>query len=243
MFEDLAKDLEGVEAQEDRLGGYSPFEAGVYNAIVKAVYITDSQSSKSKCANIVLDIDGREFTDRVWFLRGQDGKPYYEKDGKKHMLPGFQIVNDLCLVITGHPLAENTPQEKTIKIYDHDAGGEVPKNLPVITQLLGQKVTVAIGKEVTNKQKKDEATGEYVDTDEKRVINSIRKCFHFETGKTVVELMSKANIEEADLFKTKWAEKNTGTEVNNFKEVGSAGPAAGSGAPAGGGGQKKSLFA
>jgi hypothetical protein len=245
MFKDLEAGLEGVQEQQDRLGGQYNLDSGVYDGTLKLAYITDSTRSKSKCLVSVIDIDGFELTTRTWYLNGE-GQPTYEKNGKKNMLPGYELVNDMHLVTTGQPITEAEVQDKTIKVWDADAQGEIEKNMPVVTTMLNKPITVAVLKVIENKSVKNESTGKYDPTNEKRTVNEIDKVFHTESRKTVVELMKKVDLPVEQLFITKWGEKNTGNDRDKFKPVGGPGaaPSSGTGSPAGGGsGAAKSLFA
>ena len=227
-----AEDLKDVEEQQDRLGGSYTLESGVYDATVKLAYIVGSQSSKSKCMVCVFDIDGFELTTREWFLTGA-GAPTYEKNNKKFMLPAYEKMNDLHLVTTGYDLTGSTVEDKTIKVWDADAGGEIDKNMPVVTSILNKRVSMAVLKVIENKQEKDESSGKYVPTEDKREVNEISKFFHIETGKTVVELKNKVDLPPEDLFKARWADKNTGKTQDRYKEPNTTGPArSGTGSPA-----------
>lgn len=223
-------DLEGVEDQQDRLGGSYTLDSGVYDGTVKLAYVVNASSSNSKCIVTVYEFDGKELTDRVWIFN-KAGKPTYEKNNKKFMLPGYEAMNDLALVTTGLPLTEQTIEEKTIKIWDSTEKKEVEKSVPCVTSIMGKQVTAGVIKAIVNKQAKD-ASGDYVDTDEQREINEISKFFHTESRKTVVELKSGTDLPEEDLFISKWGEKNSGATQNRFKPVTAAGAAAsGAGSP------------
>lgn len=244
MFKDLESKLEGVEEQQDRLGGQYTLESGVYDGTMKLAYITDSSRSKSKCLTTVIDVNGFELTTRTWFLNGE-GEPTYSRNGKTAMLPGYELINDMHLVTTGVAISEATVEDKTIKVWDSDAQGEIDKNLPVVTSMLGKPITIAVLKVIENKTAKNESTGEYENTAEKRTVNEIDKVFHTESRKTVVELMKKVDLPLDKLFITKWGDKNSGEERDRFKQpAGAAGPApgGGTGSPSQGSGAAKSLF-
>lgn len=231
------EDLQGVEEQQDRLGGQYTLDSGLYDATIKLAYVINSQSSQAKAVVTVLDINGFELTTRTW-VTNSAGKPTYEKNNKKFTLPGYESINDMCFMATGISLAEQTIEDKTIKVWDAGEQKEVDKNMPVITSVLGKPVTVGVLKVIENKQKKGD-DGKYHDTNEKREVNEIDKFFHTETKMTTVEAMKRVKIEPADLFYTKWGEKNTGETRDKFKEVSGAAPTSGSGAPPK---QSKSLF-
>lgn len=240
MFKNI--DTEGAEEQQDRLGGSYTIESGLYDGVIKLAYIMPTAKSESKCVVTVIDYGGREITDRTWIFN-KKGEAMYEKNGKKFVLPGFELINDLCLVATGFPLKEQKIENKVIKVWDAEAKSEVEKSMPVIMDLLGKTVSAAILKVIENKQEK---SGDgYADTNEKRELNQTDKFFHTATKKTVVELKKGVQVAEADLFYTKWGEKNSGVTRDNFKNVaGAAGgaPQGGSGAPPTSGAKTKSLF-
>lgn len=239
MFESI--DTTGVEEQQDRLGGGSyTVESGIYDAVIKLAYVVPAPSSKSQCIVTVMTIGDKEITERNWIFN-RDGEAFYTKNGKKFFLPGFEKMNDMCLLASGYPLAEQKIENKVIKVYDPEAKGEIDKNMPVITSILGKPVTVAIIKATENKQEKGN-DGAYHDTNDQREVNRFEKFFHTETKRTVVEVKSGASIGEADLFYTKWGEKNTGVTKEDFKSVTVGASQSGTGSPAKAPAQGKSLF-
>lgn len=243
MFENLDTELTGVEDQQDRLGGGGYLvESGIYAATVKLAYITEASGSKAKAMNLVLDVGGKEVRERIW-MTTKEGKPTYEKDKKRFMLPGFEMVNDLSYVTTGLPFSEQTIQNKVIKVYDYDAKAEVEKSLPVVTSILTKPLLAAILKVRENKREKDSA-GDYVDTAETREFNECDKFFHKDTEKTVVELKRGGNIAQADMFHTLWGAKNTGELRDRSKKVSGQAPAGqqSGGGKSSAGSASKSLF-
>lgn len=214
MFKDL--NLEGIEEEQDRLGGYTLLDSGVYDGTIELAYVVDSSKSKSKCIVTIIKYGDHEMTERNWITTGK-GDPYYEKNGKKFMMPSFELINGMCLLSTGSPLAEQDIEEKTINVWDNDAGKELPKSMPVIISLLGKKITAAILKQKVNKQ--EEKNGKWVDINESRLENITDKYFHTETKKTVTEIKKKVELDEKDMFYSLWSEKNTGVTRDRFKEV------------------------
>jgi hypothetical protein len=240
MFKDIENELQGVQEQEDRLGGGGYLvESGVYEAKVKMAYITTAASSAAKAMNLVLEVDGKELRERIW-MTNKLGKPTYEKEKKKFMLPGYEAVNDLCLVTTGHPFSEQEIVNKTIKVYDFEQKAEVEKNLPVVKSILTLPLYAAVLLVRENKTAKDDA-GDYVDTAETRDFNECDKFFHIKTKKTVVELKRGGDIKEEDMFISLWSEKNKGQLRDRSKKI--AGQAPAGSAAAKGGSTTKSLFA
>lgn len=138
---------------------------------------------------------------------------YMAKDPKtgqmtvKKYLPGFELINALCLMTLNKPLRDVGTEEKTIMLYDFEQRKEVPTAVPMITELLGKKITAGVIKQLVNKRAKDPGTGKYVSITETKEENEIDKFFHFPSGLTVTEAKAKAT---EPVFKQKWAEKWTG---------------------------------
>lgn len=211
-------DTANVTADKDILGGgYSPLETDIYEATIKAVYITVSRSG-AMAANLVADIDGREYREQLW-ITNREGKPYYlsKKSGEKIFLPGFTIMNDICLCTTGKELKQLEPELRTVKIYDFDTKQELPKEVPTIVELQDCVVDLGIVYEVIDKTAKNDA-GVYVPTGETKEQNVINKVFHHESHRTVNE----AREHKDASFYDKWLEKNKGQIRNRAKGVAEA---------------------
>jgi hypothetical protein len=179
---------DGLEESEDRLGGFSVFESDIYTGVIKVAYAGQSAEGAQN-VTLILDFGGREYRETVyvtnkkgenWFVpKDKDGKEIKDADGKKPKrmpLPGFTTIDDICLIASDKPLAEQTDEEKMVKIYDYDLKKEVPKSVPVLTDLTGQKVSLAISKVIRNKAKKG-SDGKYNDIAETREENAIEKAF------------------------------------------------------------------
>jgi len=244
MFGNFTND--GLEEAGDRLGGGFIFETGVYAGKLTMAYAGQSgaQGSKATSITVLIDIDGKEFKETVW-ISNRDGENSYadkQDKNKKHPLPGFTTIDDLCLVSTGYGLADQDVEDKVVKIYNFDDKKDVPTNVPVLVNLLGKDVLVAITRQTVDKQRKTDAG--YVNTGETRDENTIEKFFHVDTRRTVTEI--KQQIDEP-IFIDAWAGKNTGKTRNKAKGAdGKTGaPGGHAGAPGATGGQQKpknSLF-
>lgn len=242
MFGKLTTD--GLEETGDRLGGGGVLDSGVYEGTIKAAYAGKSQSSDAQSITVMIDINGREFRETYWVTNKNGENFYLDKNDKKKKvpLPGFTAADDLCLLATGHPLAEQEVEEKVLNLYDFTERKEVPQNVPVLTGLTGKSIRVGIIRQVVDKTQKNDA-GVYVPTGETREENIADKFFHAESKRTVTEFRQK--IEEP-IFHDKWAEKNTGTvRDRSTKGAGAQGGAPGRpGAPASAAAAPKtSLFA
>ena len=185
MFNDLR--TEGLEESQDRLGGGFIKESDIYTGTVKVAYGTKSKKGAT-ALNLVLDFEGKEYKETV-YVSNKDGKNYWvdTKNGNKHIpLPGFTVAEELCIIITNKPLADQTVEDKMVNVWDPDLKKEVPKSVPVLTELTGQTVSVGILKQLENKSESD-GNGGYTPTAETRETNTIDKVFHTETRLTYPE--------------------------------------------------------
>jgi len=219
MFNNLTD--QGLEKAEDRLGGgFSPRETDIYTFKIKAAYAGKSQGGAMNVSLIAVDSQG-EYRETI-YITNKKGENFFVKDGKKIPLPGFTIINDLCLIATGEPLSEQETEEKVINLYDFEAKKEVPTSVPMIMALVGAEVSLAIQKNLEDKKEKD-AAGDYAPTGETRETNTISKVFHTETKMTVVEALEGA--EEAKFWDA-WLEKNKGKVFDRTqKDAGGGKPA------------------
>ena len=242
----LFKDMKstGMEAATDRLGGFQAQETDIYQATIKNLYVTES-SKGAMAVTLIADLGGdKEYRETFYISSGREKgqKNYYEKNGKKYPLPGFTVVNDLCLIATEKELCELEPEEKVVKIYDPEAKEEVNKSVPVITEALGKKVALGILKQLENKNEKD-ANDNYVATAETKETNVVDKVFHPDLKVTV----SEARKGEEATFWDAWLKRNQG-QTRDRREIkdGESAPKGKPGTPPKAGGAaaapRKSLF-
>ena len=233
IFSNLSS--KGLETQTDTLGGYSPLESGAYDAEIKALYVTTSASG-AMALNLVADVEGREYRETI-YITNKNKENFFTsaKTGKKVPLPGFTIINDLCLCAIGKELCELETETKVVKVYDFETKQELPKEVPMVTDVLGSRVCLGILKEVVDKNVK--SGDSYVPSGETREQNTINKVFHAETHMTVKEALD--GKKEA-IFYDKWVKKHAGQTVNRSK--GATGTAGAPKKPAAAAAPKKSLF-
>ena len=240
LFAALKND--GLEETSDRLGGYQPLQSGIYTGTIKAAYAGQSAGGAHN-VSLIIDVAGQEYRETL-YITNKKGENFYVKDGKKIPLPGFTTVDDICLVTSGKPLSEQTGEDKVIKLYDKDAKKELPKTVPMLTELLGLQVTLGILRQTVNKTEK--VGDDYVPIADTRDQNVIDKVFHTETKMTVAE--ARQGAEEAK-FHDSWKERNEGKTQDRRELKDGAGGQAGApkrpgAAPtaAAGGTERKSLF-
>ena len=249
VFGNLTND--GLEETNDRLGGFNVRDTDAYEATIKVAYAGQSAGG-ARNVTVVVELPDGEYSETIyvtnkkgenWFLNQND-------KSKKVPLPGFTTIDDICLVTTGKPLSEQDSEEKVVKVYDYDEKKELPKSVPVLTELTGKPVILGILKSVVDKNVKNDSTGEYEPSGETREENTIEKVFHHPSKVTVVEAREaqKAGRDAEAVFYDKWVEKNKGVTRNKAKGASGNGGNSGrpgGGAPQAGGGQQKktnSLF-
>lgn len=208
---------------EDIVGGFSPLATNVYSGKIKLVYMGQSNKG-AECVTVVLDIEGREYRETIYVSSApvpeKDGKPaqpakyYYTRNDKEYPMPGLRTLMDICELSAGKSFKKvgESLQDKLVKVYDYDQKKEVPKNVPVITDLIDKPIMVAIRH--TQEPKYNDAS-KIIDK------NDIAKIFDPQTGKTLTEKLE----DKEPLFKEEWLNKwkdkiitNKGNNSSNKKK-------------------------
>ena len=237
---------EGLQDSEDRIGGFQRLDTDVYAGMIKVAYaITSEGGAQGVVLNI--DFEGKEYSETI-YVTDKKGQNYFlnkDDNTKKVQLPGFIIIDELCLVTTDKPLSEQDTEEKVVKVYDKDAKKELPKGVPVLTELTGKPVLLGVLKTLENQNEK--SGSEYVPTAKTREVNSIDKVFHPTLRITVVEARNTKEGEQPEAkFIESWTTRNKGNtrDKRTIKDgddgVKSGRP--GGTAPKSGEGARKSLF-
>lgn len=233
IFGNAKEQLAGAEKEKDVLGGRSLLPTDVYDGNVEVAYLTTSGKG-AKAFNFVFNVNGRQVRETIYVTNRAGEVTYSDKNGKKHALPGYSLVNALCKLTIGKEIPELTFETKLVKIYNFDLKKDVPTEVPVAVELLGQEVKLGIVQIRENKQVKDQ-TGEYVPTSEARELNSVERVFHPKTDHTIAEYDAQAPAE----FMAAWLKEYKGKVRDKYKPVAGAPAAATSGGSAA---SKSSLF-
>ena len=223
---------EGMEQSRDTLGGGGTIDSDSYSGTIKLAYAGKSEKGANFLA-VHIDINGREYRETL-YVTNKDGQNFYTREGKTYPLPGFTTANDLALLSTGSGLAEQESEQRVVKLYDFTSKTEVPTAVQALVSMMGKPITIGVLKQIEDKTKKNESTGQYDPTGETREVNVIDKVFHTDTKKTVNEFVAKVDAD----FHDKWVEKNKGQVRNKAK--GAVGNSGAPGAAAGGSAAKKS---
>lgn len=200
MFNNLGTD--GLEESQDRLGGFQTFNTDIYTGVIKAAYAGESAKGAMSISFIIAMPGGREYKETV-YVTNKKKENFFMQDKKKIPLPGFTVVDDICLIATGKPLAEQETEEKVIKIYNYDSKKDEPTAVQMLVGLLDQPIKVGIQKTLENK--KEKSGDDYVDVAGEREVNNIEKVFHPEMNLTVAEARSG---QDAAAFHDAWLERN-----------------------------------
>ena len=246
MFADV-KNEDGIEKAKDVLGGGNGlFDTAIYKFTIKAAYGLVSSGGAKGVAFEFKDENGRTFKNTQYVTSGTEKgcKNYYEKDGVKNYLPGYNIVNAICMMCTEKPLDQAVTENKTLKLWDSTAKAETPQNVPVLVELTGKEIYLGLFKDEVDKFGQDQTTKKWtVVTGETKEQNEIANVYHFPTKKTLNEAVEGGEAE----FYDKWLAQYEGKTRERAKHKGKGGtagrPAAASGGATPAGGSKpSSLF-
>ncbi len=248
MFDNLKIDDEIQEEKDSLGGGFGPVDSAVYDLEIKHAYTSISAGGAMAMNLLFTTKDGKEIRAQEWMTSGtaKGCKNFYmiKKDGKetgkKAYLPGFNAINSLCLLTVGKNISDcDATVKKTIKLYNFDAGEQIPTEVDMVMELVGQTVTAGVIREIVDKKAKNDATGKYEPTGETREINTVDKYFRQRDGLTVVEIKAKAESAE---FKQQWADKWTG-QIKDSSTAKTTGGTTGAPVASGASAPKENLFA
>lgn len=219
-----------IKAEKDSVGGnFGAKESGLYPSTVDIAYLEKKQSGALFLNVVLKDDDGHEHKEGLCIASGdaKGNKTFYENaQGERHFLPGFNHASSISLLTIGKELAELDTEKKTIKLYNFDAGKEVPTEVDMVTDLVGQRVIAGLQKQIVDKRQKGD-DGKYHATGETREVNEIDKIFRERDKLTTAEI--RAGKEEPGFYHT-WDKKWTGKTRNKATATNDANGAA-QGAP------------
>ena len=237
LFNNITSD-ESIANEKDSLGGARTLESGAYNFTIKLAYVI---RAASEAMGVVLELESDKgeklkVTEYVTSGKEKGCKHYYERNGEKHYLPGFNNINSVCLLSIGKELKDMSHEEKMVPLYNKDAKAEVPTKVPVLVDLIGQQITLGVIREIHNKSKWNDVTKTRDVVEGTIEQNSVDKVFRTRDYKTTNEV--RGQVAEA-VFYNQWIEKNAGKDRDKTK-AGAATGTGTAGAPAAK--PKQSLF-
>ena len=230
MLANLASDS-SIAEEKDSVGSGGPMDSGLYMSTITMAYLSKSSGGAQGLVFSAKTDDGKEFRQTLWMTSGdaKGNKNFYEKDGVKSYLPGFNHANSIALLTVSQEIGAIATEEKVVKVYSYEAQAEVPTKVQVFTDLIGKQILLGVIKQTVDKTKKDDH-GVYQPTGETREENDLDKVFRARDRMTTSEVRGKAiDASFADVWTDKWAGK-----VKN-KSKGGSGVAGVAGAPKAGG--------
>lgn len=211
-------------------GGRVLLDSAIYKAKVKQAYL-DAYDSGARFVSITLDINGKDYDERLLLTNGKGESFYTDNDGNPVQYNGLTRFEELAFA-AGFPNIQAMPiGAGNIRAWDKDAKAFVLKqHQTVLTGLTGKEVLAAILKINQNKQKKNANTGKYDKLNEAEEVNEIQK-FARTDGQTQLEAAK--NIDPPQ-FMQAWKEKWSGKVNDKYKTQKNA-PSSGTPTAAGGG--------
>ena len=219
---------EQIAGDSDRIGGSFIWDTAAYPVTILAAYSAKSKGGAGSMNFEVQGEDGRKFKFTEWVTSGdaKGNKPYYEKDGKKSYLPGFNNVNAISMFCTQKELNALTFENKIVKLRDFTLNKDVPTEVPMAVELIGKQFILGLNKVETNKTKKvgekylpvADAAGAPIT----KFVNEVSKIFYSANNCTISELREakQKGIAPVADFYPKWVDANTGKVIDKVSKEG-----------------------
>jgi hypothetical protein len=195
-------------------------DAGVYPAVIDLAYTKYGQNgAKLLVVHFKEDIPEGAVTIRhTYVCTKNNGDRFIYSNGQKRYLRGWSEAEHLCQLSAKKGLLDVEFEEKTIELYDFDAGSNMPTKVPVCMDLLGKKVQIAIKKIRKNKRRKEGA--DWIETSDEKLSNELVKVFDT-SGRTFHE--AKGGMPPT--WREQWVKENAGKLEDYYNPIG-APPAA-----------------
>lgn len=218
----------------DSLGGGYTLESGVYPMTIDMVYLDETAKGAISMNCVFKNTSGQTLRHTFWIQSGAEknyATTYVDKrTGEKHLLPGLNQANALVELTLGKQLSDLNPEEKTINLYNHEAGAEIPTKVQVLLDMLNRDVILGVQKKIEPKNVKGDDGLYHPDpTGATRTINEVAKIFQAGTGLTVGEIKAGETTGKfLQSWEKKWKDVTIDKSVPASKKP--AGGAAGVGA-------------
>ena len=235
MFDKFKKQGDSsVQKSQDRVGGFVPIPSGIYEAVIKQLWFGE-YGSGAAYMDLQLEAAGKTFRERI-LLSDRNGNNFWTKDGKNTFFDGFMALDAICLFLTGEDFDANMGniENKMVKVYNADQKKEVPTEVPVLANVIGETIKVAILHRKVDVTKKDD-NGNYNPTGDVREENTLSKVLDTDTNRTVTEIIDEVS---SSVYADAWLARWEGKVSNEAKGVASGGGTAGKPGASGGGASK-----
>jgi hypothetical protein len=204
---------EEIVENTESVGGWSADESGVQAVIVTVAYLTKSINGASMFNMETLDKNEnkRRYTICISNVKGET---FYtdKKTQEKRMLPGYQLVNNLCMATAGKPFKDvyAAGKDKSIDLMDWESRKEIPTMVKTFPSIYKKLVKLGVIKKIENARKGGKPTNE------QREVNEIHTVFHASDNRTPKEVANK--VADAVMF-AKWEKYWVGRTKDEFKPV------------------------
>ncbi|QGH72762.1 MAG: single stranded DNA binding protein [Podoviridae sp. ctLUJ1] len=204
---------ENVEDGTESVGGWSADDSGIQKVIITEAYITQSAKGASAVNLTTKNKEGDERRYTIYFTNAK-GEVFYmnKQSGKAVKLPGYQLLDNICLATCGKPFMEvyKAKQKKTIDLYDKESRREIPQTVPVLPLMCKKLVKLGIIKVISNGFKNGAATND------KRETNEIHMVFNAANDLTPKEA---ANGKTEPKLYNEWVKHWTGNAKDTYKPI------------------------
>jgi hypothetical protein len=177
-----------AEENTDTLPGTGSYllDTGVYDMICKLAYKSESRGGATAINFRFETPDGSKSHRETIYVtsgRAKGQKPTYtdRKTGEERPLPGFTAANEISLALTGKKLGQLQTEEKTVKLWNYDAGEEVPTpGTEVIMEMVGKpcKLGIILKRENKNVNNGTQDAPKWEPGPDMREFNEINKAFN-----------------------------------------------------------------
>lgn len=199
-------------------GGRELFDSNVYPAKVKQAFL-DSWDSGAKYFAVTLDINGKDYEERLTITNAKGEGFYNDRDGNPHQMIGLTRLDELVFAAGLGNLQSANVGPGNVRVWDKDTKAFVLRQHPtVINGLTGKQVLVALLKVSQNKSKKNLGTGKYDKINEREEVNSIEKFANLQK-QTQLEAANNVNPPE---FMDAWLKKWAGNIKDTYKQQANA---------------------
>lgn len=192
-----------INEGEERVGGFSLLPSNIFKLRITQAYMI---LSKNGAKGVVIDAETPEGHkhSQTFYITNKNGQPYYEKDGKKTMLPSMTTINNLAKLLGFKNFGEvyNARVKKAGTVYDWESRKEITKELEKLVKLEGKIIAAAI---VHRKENKTKLVGkDYKPTNEAREFNEILAFLDKKTNRTATEVADDKDAKYAADFLSKY---------------------------------------
>jgi len=185
-------------------------ESGVYEAVIKMVYVLPNPATIGFALEFDLGAAEGTYKENVYISRKRQldangvaiGEPEFtfQRNGSSVPMMGYTVMNALTQAAVGQKLDQLTTEPKTVNVYNKDAKKDLPQTMEVVTSLIGKKVIIGLMQEYVDKNK--QVGDKWIPSGEARLSNRIVRVFN-SAGLTVTEV---ANGVVTPTFMPKWVE-------------------------------------